>query len=71
MLGLGSPELIMLLVIVLLLFGGAKVPQLMRGLGEGMREFRKATHDGDPDNETQKSISSSEKSSPQGSDKNV
>jgi len=50
MFGLGGNELLIVLVIVLVLFGGAKVPQLMRGLGEGMREFRKATHDGDPEN---------------------
>lgn len=51
MFGLGGNELLIVLVIVLVLFGGAKVPQLMRGMGEGMREFRKATHDGDPENQ--------------------
>mgnify|MGYP002777566442 FL=1 len=44
---LGGTELIVLLLIVLVLFGGAKIPQLMRGLGEGMREFKKATKDDD------------------------
>lgn len=47
MLGLGGPELWIVLVIVLILFGGAKVPQLMKGLGEGMKEFKKATRDDD------------------------
>ena len=47
MLGLGQPELMIVLVIVLILFGGAKVPQLMKGLGEGMKEFKKATRDED------------------------
>jgi sec-independent protein translocase protein TatA len=47
MLGLGGQELIILLVIVLVLFGGSKVPQLMKGLGEGMKEFKKATRDED------------------------
>jgi sec-independent protein translocase protein TatA len=47
MLGLGGPELTIVLVIVLILFGGAKVPQLMKGLGEGMKEFRKATREED------------------------
>jgi sec-independent protein translocase protein TatA len=59
MFGLGGNELLIVLVIVLVLFGGAKVPQLMKGLGEGMREFRKATHDGDPENNKEgESISS-------------
>lgn len=61
MFGLGGNELLIVLVIVLVLFGGAKVPQLMRGLGEGMREFRKATHDGDPENKDTETISSSHK----------
>ena len=47
MFGLGGNELIIVLVIVLVLFGGAKIPQMMRGLGEGMREFRKASTDDD------------------------
>jgi sec-independent protein translocase protein TatA len=47
MFGLGGQELIPILLIVLVLFGGAKIPQLMRGMGEGMREFRKATRDED------------------------
>jgi sec-independent protein translocase protein TatA len=52
MLGLGSQELIIVLIIVLVLFGGAKLPQMMKGLGEGMKEFRKATRDEDaPANE--------------------
>ena len=44
---LGGPELMWILLIVLVLFGGAKIPQLMRGMGEGMREFRNATRDDD------------------------
>lgn len=47
MLGLGTSELLVVLVIVLVLFGGAKLPQMMKGLGEGMREFKKATRDDD------------------------
>jgi len=47
MFGLGGPELMWVLLIVLVLFGGAKIPQLMRGMGEGMREFRKATNEDD------------------------
>lgn len=38
----GGQELILVLVIVLLLFGGSKIPELMRGLGKGVNEFKKA-----------------------------
>jgi len=47
MFGLGTQELVIVLVIILVLFGGAKLPQMMKGLGEGMKEFRKATNDDD------------------------
>ncbi|MGB4399748.1 MAG: twin-arginine translocase TatA/TatE family subunit [Daejeonella sp.] len=40
MAGLGGPEIIMILVVVLLMFGGKKIPELMRGLGKGMKEFK-------------------------------
>lgn len=38
--GLGAPEIILILVAVLLLFGGKKIPELMKGLGKGMKEFK-------------------------------
>ena len=41
-LGMGSQEWIWILVLVLLLFGGKKIPELMRGLGRGVREFQDA-----------------------------
>ncbi len=40
---LGAPEIIVVLVIVLLLFGGKKLPELARGLGKGINEFKKAS----------------------------
>ncbi len=43
----GATEMLILMGIVLVLFGGAKLPQLMKGMGEGMREFKKATRDED------------------------
>jgi sec-independent protein translocase protein TatA len=39
---LGTQEIIIILIIVLLLFGGRKIPELMRGLGKGIREFNDA-----------------------------
>lgn len=45
----GPQELIIILVIVLLIFGGRKLPDLAKGLGEGIREFKKATKDPNKD----------------------
>jgi sec-independent protein translocase protein TatA len=39
---LGPSEIILIVAVVLLLFGGRKIPELMKGLGQGMREFKKA-----------------------------
>jgi sec-independent protein translocase protein TatA len=39
----GAPEIILILIIVLLLFGGRKIPELMKGLGKGIREFKDAS----------------------------
>lgn len=41
--GLGGSEMIVILIIVLLLFGGRKIPELMKGLGKGMKEFKDAS----------------------------
>lgn len=41
----GGPEWILILLAVLLLFGGKKIPELMKGLGSGIREFNKAKND--------------------------
>lgn len=50
---LGPTEVIVILVIVLLLFGGKKIPELMRGLGRGMKEFKDASK-GDVPESTEK-----------------
>lgn len=44
---IGGWELIAILIIVLLIFGGTKIPQLMKGLGQGISEFKKGMKDGD------------------------
>ncbi|WP_435354610.1 Sec-independent protein translocase subunit TatA/TatB [Emticicia sp. SJ17W-69] len=43
MFGLGSTEMILILVVVLFFFGAKKLPELARGLGKGIREFKDAT----------------------------
>jgi sec-independent protein translocase protein TatA len=40
--GLGAPEIILIIIAILLLFGGKKIPELMRGLGKGVKEFKDA-----------------------------
>jgi len=45
-LDLGTPDLVIILAIVLLLFGGRKLPELSRSLGSSMRELRKGLNDG-------------------------
>ena len=45
-LGLGTPELVVILVIVLLLFGGKKLPELSRSIGTSIQELRKGVSDG-------------------------
>lgn len=47
--GLGTAELLIILLVVLLLFGGAKLPKLARSLGEAQKEFRKGIADGAKD----------------------
>ena len=39
---LGMPEILVILAVVLLLFGGKKIPELMKGLGSGIKEFKDA-----------------------------
>ena len=45
----GGPQIILVLAIVLLLFGGKKIPELMKGLGKGIKEFKDASN-GAPEN---------------------
>jgi sec-independent protein translocase protein TatA len=48
---LGAPELLIVLMVILLLFGGAKLPKLARSLGEAQGEFRKAVKGGPGDDD--------------------
>jgi sec-independent protein translocase protein TatA len=45
MFGIGMPELIIILIIILIIFGAGKLPEIGSGIGKGIRNFKKATHD--------------------------
>ncbi len=45
MFGLGTSEIILIAVVILVLFGAKKIPEMMQGLGKGIREFKKASKD--------------------------
>jgi len=50
--GIGGSELILILAILLLLFGGSKLPSLARGLGQSVKEFKKASQDDAPEDKS-------------------
>ena len=51
---IGWPQIVLIIVIVLILFGGKKLPELMKGLGKGMKEFKDATKELNDDNKDDK-----------------
>jgi sec-independent protein translocase protein TatA len=57
----GAPEIILILVIVVLFFGGKKIPELMKGLGKGVKEFKDASKGENTTAETSTEISKEEK----------
>lgn len=59
---LGGWELILILAVVLLLFGGSKLPGLARGLGQSVKEFKKASRGNDEERENTKAKTYVEKS---------
>ena len=52
---IGLGEILIVLVIVVLLFGGRKIPELMKGIGQGMKEFKKASKF-DPDERKKETV---------------
>jgi sec-independent protein translocase protein TatA len=64
---IGTGEIILILLIVLVFFGARKIPELAQGLGKGLREFRKAARDIQQDVEKEtKQIEEKEPPKPQG-----
>lgn len=61
---LGIPELLLILAIVVLLFGVGKLPQLGKGIGEGIRNFKQAVKDGGQDSEKKDSAPGNGPSAP-------
>ena len=53
-LNMGGMEWVLIVFAVLLLFGGKKIPELMKGLGKGMKEFKDATKELNEDNKEEK-----------------
>ena len=50
--GIGTPELVLIALVFLLLFGGKKIPELMKGLGKGVKSFKDGMKEIEPDDET-------------------
>ncbi|TNF29599.1 MAG: twin-arginine translocase TatA/TatE family subunit [Bacteroidetes bacterium] len=50
----GPQEIIIIAIIILLLFGGRKIPELMKGLGKGIKEFKDASKGDEPDKLSEK-----------------
>lgn len=51
---IGTPEIILIVLAIVLLFGGKKIPELMRGLGKGVKEFKEGVNDIDKQDEKRK-----------------
>ncbi len=47
MFGIGMPELVIILVIIMIIFGAGKLPEIGSGIGKGIKNFKKATKDAD------------------------
>lgn len=64
MFGLGTPELLLIVFIVVLLFGAKKIPELMKGVGKGVKSFKEGLHEVDSEvKKTSEEIKSEENQS--------
>lgn len=60
MFGIGIPELVIILIIILIIFGAGKLPEIGAGLGKGIKNFKKATIEEEPDSEKPEKIENRE-----------
>jgi sec-independent protein translocase protein TatA len=60
----GGQELLIIALIILVLFGGTKIPALMRGMGQGIREFRKELKPGEGGDEDEQTAASEKSKDP-------
>lgn len=51
---IGGPQIILIVVVLILLFGAKKIPELMKGVGKGIKEFKDATNEEDDDKNSSK-----------------
>ncbi|MBE9484594.1 MAG: twin-arginine translocase TatA/TatE family subunit [Bacteroidetes bacterium] len=56
----GTWQIILIVLVVLLLFGGKKIPELMKGIGRGTREFKKGLNTDEDDEESSKDVAKKE-----------
>ena len=60
--GIGAQEMVLIVIVLLLLFGGKKLPELMRGAGKGIREFKDSMNSTNPLDDIDKSLKNETKS---------
>ena len=51
---IGTPEIVIIVLVIILLFGGRKIPELMKGLGKGIKEFKEGVADDKDKDESKK-----------------
>jgi sec-independent protein translocase protein TatA len=57
LIGLGGPEIILIVLVVLLLFGAKKIPELMKGIGKGVKSFKDGVNGGEDISDTKQPVS--------------
>lgn len=63
---IGTPQIIIIVLAILLLFGGKKIPELMKGLGSGIKEFKNASKEDEHEQVSEKSSSANENTESEG-----